>query len=205
MDKTEYVKGIKREMNSFDNWVYEFLNSFNSEALTIIMVIITNLAHAITFIGITVLILIFVKNKIIKKYVVVNLIAVVAINQALKYIIGRPRPEVTRLVSAHGYSFPSGHSMTVFAYYGFLIYLIYKHVKNIKVKIGLIILLVCIILFVGVSRIYLGVHYATDVIGGFLISAVLVTGAILLYNKEEKTKIGKDKVKNKKMEIEEQK
>ena len=70
----------------------------------------------------------------------------------------------------HGYSFPSGHSMISAAFYGFLIYLIYKKVKNKKLKITLIIVLSILIVSIGISRIYLGVHYTSDVLGGFLLS-----------------------------------
>ena len=56
------------------------------------------------------------------------------------------------------------------AFYGFLIYLIYKNIKNKYLKWGLITLLSCIVILIGTSRIYLGVHYASDVIAGILIS-----------------------------------
>jgi len=70
----------------------------------------------------------------------------------------------------HGYSFPSGHSMISAAFYGFLIYLIYKKVKNKKLKITLIIVLSILIVSIGISRIYLGVHYTSDVLAGFTVS-----------------------------------
>lgn len=70
----------------------------------------------------------------------------------------------------HGYSFPSGHSMISAAFYGFLIYLIYKKVKNKKFKITLIIVLSILIVSIGISRIYLGVHYTSDVLAGFTVS-----------------------------------
>ena len=92
------------------------------------------------------------------------------LNQALKFIIQRPRPTEFRIINESGYSFPSGHSMVSAAFYGFLIYLIYKNVKNKYLKWSLITLLSLVILTIGISRIYLGVHYTSDVIAGFLIS-----------------------------------
>lgn len=68
------------------------------------------------------------------------------------------------------YSFPSGHSMVSMAFYGYLVYLIYKYVKNKYIKWTSITLLSILIFLIGISRIYLGVHYTSDVVGGFLIS-----------------------------------
>ena len=91
-------------------------------------------------------------------------------NIVLKQIVQRPRPTEYRIVNETGYSFPSGHSMVSMAFYGFLIYLIYKYVKNKYLKIGLITFLSILIISIGISRIYLGVHYTSDVMAGFCIS-----------------------------------
>ena len=99
-----------------------------------------------------------------------NLFLVFIINRLLKFIIRRPRPQAFVLVIENGYSFPSAHAMIGFAFYGFIIYLIMKSKKNKKEKIIYSTLLSLLILVVGISRIYLGVHYASDVIGGFLIA-----------------------------------
>jgi undecaprenyl-diphosphatase len=138
------------------------------------MKIITNFAHAFTLVSIAILIMIFVKNKKIKIDVTLNLIVVFILNQIFKVIIARPRPitNINSVVEASGYSFPSAHAMVSFAFYGFLIYLIHQYIKNKKIKILLTIFLGLLILGIGISRIYLGVHYATDVIGGFVISAI---------------------------------
>ena len=73
--------------------------------------------------------------------------------------------------------------MVSMAFYGYLIYLIYKYVKNKYIKWSLIVLLSCLIVGIGTSRIYLGVHYTSDVLGGFLISASYLVIYISAVNK----------------------
>ena len=78
------------------------------------------------------------------------------------------------MIKQGGFSFPSGHSMAAFGFYGFFIYLIYKSKLNKKIKIVLIAFLSLLILMIGLSRLYLGVHYATDVIAGFIVSLIFL-------------------------------
>ena len=111
-----------------------------------------------------------IKNKKIGLSIFSNLIIITVLNQLLKRILQRPRPTEFRIIEETGYSFPSGHSMVSMAFYGYLIYLIYKYVENKYVKWTSIVLLSILICTIGVSRIYLGVHYTSDVLGGFLVS-----------------------------------
>ncbi len=80
------------------------------------------------------------------------------------------RPDTITLIDESGYSFPSGHAMISFAFYGYLIYLIDKNMKPSILKKVIIIFLILLILFIGFSRIYLGVHHFSDIIGGYIIS-----------------------------------
>ena len=109
------------------------------------------------------------KKKKIGISIIINLGLSAVINFIVKNIIQRPRPIGHRLINETGYSMPSGHSMVSMAFYGYLIYLIYKYVKNKNLKISLIVFLCLLIILVGLSRIYLGVHYTTDVLAGYLL------------------------------------
>ena len=91
----------------------------------------------------------------------------------------RPRPDHLRLIKQNGYSYPSGHSMISIAVYGFLIYYVYHKVKNKALKIALIILLSLLIILIGISRIYVGVHYPSDVLGGYTLSLLIIIVVIL--------------------------
>ena len=161
---------------------YELVSKFLiGDVATPVAKVITQLGGAIFLITLTIVLILFIKNKKIGISIFSNLAIITVLNQVLKRILQRPRPTEFRIIEETGYSFPSGHSMVSMAFYGYLIYLIYKFVKNKYIKWSFIILLSVLICTIGVSRIYLGVHYTSDVLGGFLISIsylVIYTSAV---------------------------
>ena len=184
---------FENEQLTLDMVVYRLvILNLRSEPVTAIMKVITNLSSAYVLIAITIGILLFVKNKKVGLCVASNLVITTLLNQLLKYIIQRPRPEGYRLIAESGYSFPSGHSMVSMAFYGLIIYLIWKMVKNKKIKYISCGVLGLLIPMIGFSRIYLGVHYASDVIGGFAISIVY----LLLFTNIARTVLQLEKEKN---------
>ena len=100
----------------------------------------------------------------------VTLVLVVVINQVLTFIIQRPRPDGFRLATASGFSFPSGHSMAAMAFFGLLAWLVWKYEADRRLRCLYATGFALVIAMIGVSRIYLGVHYASDVLGGFCLS-----------------------------------
>ena len=159
-------------INTIDTTIYELTIKLMNNGMTNFMLFMSHLGSAITLIVLTIAFILLLKNKTNSKFIAINLALVFIINRILKLTVARPRPEVLKIVQESGYSFPSGHSMVATGFYGFLIYLIYKNVENKKIKYPLIVMLSILILLIGISRVYLGAHYATDVIGGWIIGIV---------------------------------
>ena len=163
---------------------YKLVSTFLiSDFATPIAKFITNFGGAIFLIIATIILFILIKNKKIGFSIISNLVIVTILNQLLKNILQRSRPNEFRIIEETGYSFPSGHSMVSMAFYGYLIYLIYRYVKNKYLKWTLIVSLSILICTIGISRIYLGVHYTSDVLGGFLISISYLVIYISAVNK----------------------
>lgn len=162
---------FNKEIMNGDVIGYKFISDYIiSDRLTPFIKVVTNFGGAIALGGITVLLLLIVKNKRIGVGVLLNLSCATGLNLILKSILQRPRPTEFRIIDETGYSFPSGHSMISMAFCGLFIYLIYKNVKNKYLKWTSIVLLSILIMLIGFSRIYLGVHYVSDVLAGFLFS-----------------------------------
>lgn len=167
------------------------INYLRADWLTPIVKVITACGGARVLLTLSLLSLFFVKRKRIALCITANLFGITALNLLLKTIIQRPRPDGYRLVHENGYSFPSGHSMVSTAFYGLIIYFIYKNIKNKKLRNVLCALIGALIFLIGSSRIYLGVHYASDVIAGFFTSIayliiVIKIITIIKTNKKEK-------------------
>ena len=173
-----------KEIMNGDIIGYEIISKFLiSDFVTPIAKFITNFGGAIFLIVLTIVLFIVIKNKKIGVSIFSNLVIVTILNQLLKGILQRPRPTEYRIIEERRYSFPSGHSMISMAFYGYLIYLIYKYVKNKYIKWISIVVLSLLICTIGISRIYLGVHYTSDGLGGFLISISYLVIFISAVNK----------------------
>lgn len=157
----------------FDDTIYNYIFSFRNDLIDFIFKTITKFGNTITVIGIVLLLIILIKKENIYKLLFTVGITV-SVNQLLKHLIRRIRPDHLRLVQENSFSYPSGHAMISIALYGFIIYLVYKNIKNRFIKIILIVLSSILILGIGISRIYLGVHYPSDVLAGYFISTTIV-------------------------------
>lgn len=172
------------EIIKTDAVAYKYIvEKLRTDTLTKIMKVITFFGDAISIITLTILSIIFVKNKKNKIFIGVNAVLITLLNLLIKNLVKRPRPEGFRIISESGYSFPSGHSMVSTAFYGLFIYLAYKYIKNKKLKYFICTILSILIVLIGTSRVYLGVHYGSDVIAGFVLSIAYLIGFITIFSK----------------------
>lgn len=150
----------------FDDSVYSLVRSLESGFFDKYFLTVTKLGNESVVIILAFIIFLLVRRND-KLLVLLTCLLSVISNQLIKHIIMRDRPSVYRMIKQGGFSYPSGHSMIAVALYGILIYLVFKYIKNKYLKYGLSTLLVLLILSIGISRIYVGVHFASDVVGGF--------------------------------------
>lgn len=162
---------LRRKLSFFDSSVYNYIVNYMSPNMTSFMKFLSFLGSSSVLIVAAVALYytfgIQKKKYIYGKVIILNLAITALLNNVFKLLFHRQRPDVLRLVSAGGYSFPSGHSMTSLSFYGLLMYFSYIGIKNIWTKFFLLIAFSLLILLIGISRIYLGVHYASDVLAGF--------------------------------------
>lgn len=169
-----------------DNSVYSLVSKMICKPVTTFFKTITMLCETEFILIILALFVIFGKNKKTSSYIVANAGLCVLLNQVIKRIFVRTRPVGIALITQGGYSFPSGHSMMALAFYGLLIYIINKSKLSKVKKVIVTIVLSLLIVLIGLSRIYLGVHFASDVIGGFTLSlAYLIVFIKFIYTKKE--------------------
>ncbi len=161
------------------NWIVVH-NSF----LTKVLKIVTNLGSLFGILFLCILLFIFYKEKKDLLYLYGAIVLSTILNNILKIIFRRPRPMLPHLVEENSFSFPSGHASAVMTFYGYLIYMIWQSTLQKKLKIIFSIFLTIIILMVGYSRVYLNVHYVSDVLSGFMLSLIFLDIFIKLKEKK---------------------
>ncbi|MBS4176669.1 phosphatase PAP2 family protein [Lederbergia citrea] len=129
----------------------------------------------------------FTRNRLLALYLVISVaIGAGVFNRLLKAIFKRERPDILQLVKEHGFSFPSGHAMGSVIFFGGVIFVLYKmYGWNRTALTGSIIASVLIIL-IGLSRIYLGVHYPSDVIAGYAAGTLWIGIGSIIFGLVEK-------------------
>ena len=158
----------------FDDGVYNLVTRNTNSFLDNTYKVFTFLASTLFVVSACVALLVFMKNKKIAGTIFGSVAISTIVNIVIKSIFRRPRPEVRRLVEEKSFSFPSGHTMAAVTLYGILIFFVMRSKLNKNVKIAISILLGLLPICVAVSRIYLGAHFASDVMGAVITSTALL-------------------------------
>ncbi|APR08249.1 undecaprenyl pyrophosphate phosphatase [Lentilactobacillus parabuchneri] len=170
-------------IHTFDQYFGHAVRRFISPGLSTFMIHFTKFGNFTSLLGFTVgagLILFLVRRIKAALFLLINGVLLAGpVNVLVKHFINRPRPTLPHMVTVHSSSFPSGHSMSIMLVAGSLILIANRLLKNATTKLIVGILLAIIILGIGISRIYVGVHFASDVLGGW--SLGFVTLAISRY------------------------
>ena len=166
----------------FDNSIYGFISIFISPSFTNVAKIISELGNVICIVMICLTIVIIPKVRWIGIPASITVSISAILNSILKKIFRRSRPNIFRLVEETSFSFPSGHSMNNMALYFFIALTLLFYLKNKRIKYSTCVAFFLYVLFVGLSRIYLGVHYASDVLAGFAIGIWVSITCFLFIN-----------------------
>nr|WP_294898445.1 phosphatase PAP2 family protein [uncultured Pedobacter sp.] len=174
------------KLKFYDDLVIGQIVSFRTPINTEIMKSMTFIGNLIGYaLIIPILTIFFIIRKTWRLSLEITLVLLLSsgLNIVLKNIIERQRPpEIGRLVFAQFYSFPSGHAMSAMVFYGFIIYLSIILVKKNWLKYGITLVCVFMTLLIGVSRIYLGVHYPSDILAGYIGGLAWLMLCILILN-----------------------
>lgn len=172
-------------LDGFDDAVRYRVYSIRNEKLTMFWKFITHSGDSeiVIMLGIVLLLVKSLRNKYGVKFAIAALSST-ALYKGIKYIFQRPRPDIAlRLIEESGYSFPSGHSMNCLVSYGILAYLILKYCENARLAKIFSVGLGLIIILIGLSRVYVGVHFPTDVIGGWSLGIAVLVAMMYAFEK----------------------
>lgn len=172
-------------INSFDKIVITAIQGMESPWLTQVMLFFTWLGSSPQVLVIAVITMLFLffglKHRKELWLFLISCSGSALLNILLKAKFLRQRPTLHRLIEETGYSFPSGHSMAAFTLYFTIAFLIWKHMPNTFSRVLTILASAFLIVIIGVSRIYLGVHYPSDVVGAYFISGCWSSLCIITY------------------------
>lgn len=166
----------------FDSHVLNYFYTLRSPLLNSVMIGITNLGGGIIVVFGFLVVVFLLKKKLYKLafQFVFSVAGSEIVNFLLKNIFHRIRPQFHPLIIENDFSFPSGHAMNSFVFYLSLSYIFFQVTKNRKLSIMVTIISTLLIIIIGISRIYLGVHYPSDVLGGYIAGIIWFVSLLLI-------------------------
>lgn len=173
---------MEKDFFIFDSKVLNYFYTLRSPQVNSIMIWITNLGGGIIIIF-TVLVVVFLLQRKLPRLAIQFMLSVAGseiLNIILKNIFHRIRPQFYPLIVEGDFSFPSGHAMNSFVFYFSISYIFFQITKNRKLSIVTTILSFVLIILIGISRMYLGVHYPSDILGGYVAGSLWFVSLFLI-------------------------
>ncbi|MCL1788058.1 MAG: phosphatase PAP2 family protein [Defluviitaleaceae bacterium] len=179
---TVFVVMDHTQIAAFNDNVYAPFSQIITPALTTLATLVGRLTHWYSYAPIILLLIIIPRTRLKAglPMAIVLLFSAMLGPVLLKNIFAVERPMVNQLVNIGGFGYPSGHSLNAMVFFGMSAILVRRYATKPWLKNAFTAFAIVAILLVGLSRIYLGVHTATDVIGGFLAGAAVLGGMVLL-------------------------
>jgi undecaprenyl-diphosphatase len=173
---------MEGDTHHFDQAVRNWVHQFASAGMTRMMTAISLLGYNILILEMLIAFAVFawLRWRRAAVWLAVAMAGALALDTALKFAYHRTRPSAFFGVAPHSHSFPSGHALCSFCFYGVLAGLLSARTKALSWRIVIWTTAAILVIAIGLSRIYLGVHYPSDVIAGYLAATVWVGTVIVL-------------------------
>ncbi len=174
----------------FDMQVRSWVHSYSSPTLTSLMTGITQLGSPLTLgIAFVFLLILFWKNKWPRaaEWMAVAMAGTALLDLSLKHAMHRVRPVPFFGVAPISYSFPSGHALSSFCFYGVLAGLVAARIRKPFFRAAVWILAASLVAAIGLSRVYLGVHYPTDVLAGYSAGTLWVSALLYVDRRQRRS------------------
>lgn len=173
---------LQGDTQRFDQVIREWVHRYASPGMTRAMTAISLLGYNVLIVELVIALAVFAKLKWRRAalWLTVAMAGSLVLDLTLKYIYHRTRPTAYFGMAPHSYSFPSGHAMCSFCFYGVLAGLLSARTKPLAWRLLIWLTAAALVISIGLSRIYLGVHYPSDVVAGYLAATVWVGTVIVL-------------------------
>ncbi|MFC4714349.1 phosphatase PAP2 family protein [Planococcus dechangensis] len=167
---------LEQELGVFDAVIIALLETVGSNAMDLVMFIFTELGSVWVIGFLSIIVLWILSFRMRDKWGVLFFFVAVGggalLTFLLKHLFNRDRPSINEAIDAVGYSFPSGHAMGSLVFYGFVIYLVIRTKQKPWIQWLSVFCLSLLIMLIGISRIYLGAHFPSDIAAGYIAGAI---------------------------------
>lgn len=172
---------LRGEVLSVDQRTTSFISGLRSNEFTDVMLLITSLGggKVLLMSSLIVAFYLFLKKRREAFIFLIYLYSGIILNLVLKFFYERPRPDGLSLINEYTYSFPSGHAMNSFLFFSAFIYILFRETKDKRITFVVFLISMLLVVAIGFSRLYLGVHYLSDVIAGYIAGFLWFISAIL--------------------------